>query len=140
MWSSKSIAALLGAVALAFAAAACGSSESSSTGGSTSANSGLESGGYMSPVTESLTGKKGGKLVVLQETEFEHLDPGISYYNLDYPVVFATQRPLYSYKPNNENEPTADVASGPAEISSDNKTVTIHMKEGVKFSPPVNRE
>ena len=104
MWSSKSIAALLGAVALAFAAAACGSSESSSPGGSTSANSGLESGGYMSPVTESLTGKKGGKLVVLQETEFEHLDPGLSHYNLDYPVVFATQRPLYSYKPNQENE------------------------------------
>ncbi len=141
MWSSKTIAALLGAVALAFAAAACGSSESGSTGASTSADSGLSTGGYMSPLTESLTGgKKGGKLVVLQETEFEHLDPGISYYNLDYPVVFATQRPLYSYKPNQEAEPTPDLASGPPEISSDNKTITVHLKEGVKFSPPVNRE
>ena len=78
--------------------------------------------------------------MVLQETEFEHLDPGVSYYNLDYPVVFATQRPLYSYKPNQEAESTPDLASGPPEIASDNKTVTVHLKEGVKFSPPVNRE
>ena len=32
------------------------------------------------------------------------------------------------------------MASGPPEISSDNKTITVHMREGVKFSPPVNRE
>ena len=30
--------------------------------------------------------------------------------------------------------------SGPPEISSDNKTVTVHLKEGIHFSPPVNRE
>ncbi len=101
MLSIKAIAGLLGAVLVAVVVAACGSSSSSPS--STSASSGLETGGYKSPLTESLTsGKKGGKLVVLQETEFEHLDPGLSYYNLDYPVVFATQRPLYSYKPNQE--------------------------------------
>ena len=139
MLSIKALAGLLGAVLVAFVVAACGSSSSSPS--STSASSGLETGGYKSPLTESLTsGKKGGKLVVLQETEFEHLDPGLSYYNLDYPVVFATQRPLYSYKPNQEAESTPDLASGPPEIASDNKTVTVHLKEGVKFSPPVNRE
>ena len=75
--------------------------------------SGLETGGYKSPLTESLTGgKKGGTLQVLQETEFEHLDPGEAYYNIDYPVVFATQRPLYSYKPNQSEENTPDLASG----------------------------
>ena len=140
MLSNKAIASLLGAVVVAVVLAACGSSGS---GSSTSAGSGsgLETGGYKSPLTESLTGgKKGGTLQVLQETEFEHLDPGESYYNLDYPVVFATQRPLYSYKPNQSEENTPDMASGPAEISSDGKTVTVHLKEGVHFSPPVNRE
>ena len=32
------------------------------------------------------------------------------------------------------------MASGPPEISSDNKQITVHLREGVKFSPPVNRE
>ena len=45
-------------------------------------------------------GKRGGTLEVLEETDFEHLDPGIAYFSLDYEVVFATQRPLYSNKPN----------------------------------------
>jgi peptide/nickel transport system substrate-binding protein len=33
-----------------------------------------------------------------------------------------------------------DLATGPPEISSDNKTITVHIKKGVKYSPPVNRE
>ena len=32
------------------------------------------------------------------------------------------------------------MAAGPPEISADNKTITVHIKEGVHFSPPVNRE
>ena len=32
------------------------------------------------------------------------------------------------------------MASGPPEISDGNKTVTVHLKEGIHFSPPVNRE
>jgi peptide/nickel transport system substrate-binding protein len=78
--------------------------------------------------------------VVLDETDFEHLDPGIAYYSLDYEVVFAVQRPLYSNKPNTATEATPDMASGPPEIAPDNKTVTVHLREGIHFSPPVNRE
>ncbi len=32
------------------------------------------------------------------------------------------------------------MAAGQPEISDGNKTVTVHLKEGVHFSPPVNRE
>ena len=32
------------------------------------------------------------------------------------------------------------MAAGPAEISSDGKTITVHIRHGVHFSPPVNRE
>jgi peptide/nickel transport system substrate-binding protein len=77
---------------------------------------------------------------VLDETDFEHIDPGLAYYSLDYEVVFATQRPLYSNKPNTYTEKSPDMASGPPELSADNKTVTVHLREGVHFSPPVNRE
>jgi peptide/nickel transport system substrate-binding protein len=140
----RSISIVAGA-ALAAAATillpACGSSGSSGTS-STAANgaSAISTGGFQSPTTEQLSGgKRGGTLVVLNESDFEHLDPGIAYYSVDYEVVYATQRPLYSQKPNS-TEPTPDMASGPPEISSANKTVTVHLRQGVHFSPPVNRE
>jgi peptide/nickel transport system substrate-binding protein len=127
---------------LALLLAACGSSStgtSTSTSTTASAASALSSGGYKSPLTESLTGKRGGTLEVLQETDFEHLDPGIAYFSVDYAVVFATQRPLYSQKPNS-TEATPDMAEGPPEITNSGKTVTVHIKKGIHFSPPVNRE
>ncbi|HSZ04712.1 MAG TPA: ABC transporter substrate-binding protein [Solirubrobacteraceae bacterium] len=125
--------------ALALALAACGSSSSGSSTGA-SASGVISTGGFQTPTKQSLTGgKRGGTLEVLDESEFEHLDPGIAYYSLDYEVVFATQRPLYSQKPNS-TEPSPDMASGPPEITNGAKTVTVHMKEGIRFSPPVNRE
>jgi peptide/nickel transport system substrate-binding protein len=133
------LAAVALAAVLGLALAACGSSGSSSTSGGS--GSALSTGGYASPLTEPLTGgKKGGTLVALQEADFEHLDPGIAYYSIDYTVVFATQRPLYSNPPNSITAANPDMAASAPEVSSDGKTVTVHMKEGVKFSPPVNRE
>jgi peptide/nickel transport system substrate-binding protein len=121
---------------LALVVSACGSS-----GGTKLAATSVSTAGYQSPTTQSLTGgKRGGTLQVLNESDFEHLDPGIAYFSLDYTVVFATQRPLYSNKPNTTSEASPDMASSPPEISSDKKTVTVHLREGVHFSPPVNRE
>jgi peptide/nickel transport system substrate-binding protein len=140
MKSIRAVLAVLFAAVSLFALAACGSSSSSSSNNASSTNP-LSSGGFPSPLTEPLTGgKHGGVLNVLDETDFEHLDPGIAYYSLDYTVVFATQRPLYSNKPNTYTEKSPDLAVSQPEISADSKTVTVHMREGVKFSPPVNRE
>ncbi|MGD1055801.1 MAG: ABC transporter substrate-binding protein [Solirubrobacteraceae bacterium] len=146
MKSIRSVAAAGLVAGLALLLAACGSSNSSSSStstgsssSSTSASAALSTGGYKSPLTEPETGKTGGTLTVLQEIDFEHLDPGIAYFSVDYAVVFATQRPLYSQKPNS-TEATPDMAEGQPEISSDGKTVTVHIKQGIKFSPPVNRE
>jgi peptide/nickel transport system substrate-binding protein len=142
MRSIRTVAAIAIVAALAVVLAACGSSSKTSSSGSGSGSSGsISTGGFQSPTTQSLTGgKKGGTLQVLDETDFEHIDPGIAYYSLDYEVVFATQRPLYSNKPNTASVASPDMASGPPEISSDNKTVTVKLREGIKFSPPVNRE
>jgi peptide/nickel transport system substrate-binding protein len=94
----------------------------------------------LTPATESLTGgKKGGTLNVLNHEDFEHIDPGQSYFAIDYEAVYATNRPLYSYKPN-KFAPVPDMAESAPQVSADGKTVTIHLRHGVHFGPPVNRE
>jgi peptide/nickel transport system substrate-binding protein len=125
------------ATAMVCALAACGSSSSSVAGGS-----GIKvANEIQTPLTEKQTGgKRGGTLTVLDHTDFEHIDPGIAYSTLDYQVIYATQRPLYSYKPNTFATPSPNMASGPAQVSPDGKTITIHIRKGVRFSPPVNRE
>lgn len=117
--------------------AACGSSSTSVSGGS-----GIKvASGIQTPLTQARSGgKRGGTLTVLDHADFEHLDPGQAYFNLDYELTSATQRPLYSYKPNTFAAPSPDMASEPAQISADGKTITIHIRHGVRFSPPVNRE
>src|SRR6266446_2064238 len=86
---TKAVAATVLAALLALAVAACGSSSSSKVASGSPSNTG----GFASPTSEPLTGgKRGGVLNVLSETDFEHLDPGIAYFTVDYTVVFATQR------------------------------------------------
>jgi peptide/nickel transport system substrate-binding protein len=85
------------------------------------------------------TGKKGGSVTLLLPTDVDYLDPGHTYYTPGYLVAYATQRPLYSMRPGTA-EPVADLASGPPDISADDTTITVHLRKGVKFSPPVDRE
>jgi peptide/nickel transport system substrate-binding protein len=123
--------------ALVVGLAACGSS-----GSSVSGSAGLKIvSGVQTPLTQAQrSGKRGGTLVVLDHEDFEHLDSGSTYFSLDYEVLDVVQRPLYSYKPNTFSTPTPDIASEAAQISPDGRTLTIHIRHGVHFSPPVNRE
>jgi peptide/nickel transport system substrate-binding protein len=137
MSPTRKLTAAVVAGTFALGLAACGSSSSSISGGS---GIGVAK-GVQTPRTEALTGgKRGGTLTVLNHTDFEQLDPGLAYYNIDYEVVYATQRPLFSYKPNSFSEPVPDMASEPAKISEGGRTITVHIRKGVHFSPPVNRE
>ena len=86
-----------------------------------------------------LNGKRGGTLTVYDSEDFEHLDPGESYFALDYEVMYATQMPLFEYLPNNTTVAAPMLASGPAVVTNGGKTVTVHIKPDVHFSPPVNR-
>lgn len=116
--------------ASALSLAACGNSKSSNPG-----PKGV--GGVPAPVSGQ---KSGGTLKVLSNEGFEHLDPGSSYFQLDYEVVYATQRPLYSFKPEVPQRTEPDLAAAPATISKDQKTITVKIRPGVKYSPPVSRE
>jgi peptide/nickel transport system substrate-binding protein len=130
---------IVAAVALALVLSACGSSGSTSSP-SALAND-ISASGIQTPQTESLTGgRRGGTLTVLDHEDFEHIDPGEAYSSIDYEAMYATQRPLYSYKPNTFTVPTPDMASGPPEVSQDGKTITVHIRHDVHFSPPVDRE
>jgi peptide/nickel transport system substrate-binding protein len=84
--------------------------------------------------------QKGGTLTVLSAADVDYIDCGAAYYQFSYQVEYTMCRPLFSYKPQDKGIPSPDLASGPAQVSSDGKTVTVHMKSGVKFGPPVNRE
>jgi peptide/nickel transport system substrate-binding protein len=94
-----------------------------------------------SPTFQSLVlGNQGGTLTVLNQSDFQHLDPGQAYTSVDLQVVSATQRTLYSFLPNNTQAPVPDLAAGQPQVSRNGLAVTVHLKHGVDFSPPVNRE
>jgi peptide/nickel transport system substrate-binding protein len=134
---TKLTSAAVAAAVAALALAACGGSSSnnnSSAGGGAPANvSGL------ADVGTSSSQQKGGTLNVVSAEGWEHLDPGQSYFQIDYLAVYATQRPLYSFTPDSPRQAVPDLAAGPPQISSDGKTVTVKIKPNVKWSPPLSR-
>jgi peptide/nickel transport system substrate-binding protein len=114
--------------ALALVVSACGGDDNNS--GSSNTNS--------SNPTEQ--GKKGGTITYLAASDIDYLDPGQTYYTFGSMVAYATNRPLYSFKPDNSQTPIPDLADGDPQISADNKTITVKIKPGIKYAPPVNRE
>src|SRR3954470_15957429 len=114
-------------VSLALVVAACGSSnKKSSSAGATG-------------TTPPSSAKQGGHVTFLAAADVDYIDPGQTYYTFGYMVEYATNRTLYSFKPQDSVNPVPDLATGPPEISADKKTITVHIRSGVKFSPPVNR-
>jgi len=128
---------------LALIVAACGGDDNASGGGTTtsggSSDASTASGADDNAAAVEVQGKKGGKLTMLASTDVDYLDPGHTYYTAGYQVLEPTQRPLYSFKPQDSNVPVPDLAASDPQISDDKKTVTVKIRDNVKYSPPVNR-
>jgi peptide/nickel transport system substrate-binding protein len=121
---------LLGLLAVfALVAAGCGGNDDEGGGGG--------SGGQNAAPVE---GKQGGDLTFLAAADVDYLDPGQTYYTFGYMVQYVINRPLYSYSPEDTDKPRPDIADGDPQISSDKKTITVKLKTGIKYAPPVNRE
>src|SRR3954447_23789634 len=117
--------------ALSLVVAACG--------GSSNSNEGTKAG--TKPATAPpAQAKAGGKLTVLWTGDVDHIDCGQTYYQMGNFICNATQKQLYAYKPDDATTLVPDMADGPPQVSSDGKTVTVKIKQGVKYSPPYNKE
>jgi len=116
-------------LALTLGVAACGGDDDSTGTGEQNSNTNTPQ-----------EGKKGGKLISLWTDDVDNIDCGITYYQMGFQVCAATQKSLYNYKPEDAVNAVPDLAESDPQISEDGKTVTVKIKSGVKFSPPVNRE
>jgi peptide/nickel transport system substrate-binding protein len=77
---------------------------------------------------------------VVAAGDVDFLDPGAGYYQFTYMIDFASQRGLVGWPPDKEGGPAPDLADGEPRISDDFRTITFNIKDGIRFSPPVNRE
>jgi peptide/nickel transport system substrate-binding protein len=84
--------------------------------------------------------KEGGTLTIVNAGDIDFLDPGAAYYQNTYILDYATQRGLLGWPPDEEDEPQPDLADGPPQVSDDSKTITFTIKNGIRYSPPVDRE
>lgn len=119
--------AVMGAVALsALVLGACGG------GDDDDANAPATGGGFNAALPADGQ-KRGGTLKLLGSEAFAHLDPGAAYFQLDYMIMYATHRPLYYFNPEDPKTALPDLADGQPDISADNRTVTVKLKDGVRY-------
>lgn len=128
------MSAVLRRLAVTLAFAGCAAFTAIGCGGDSSGGAPGEA-----PDVGDTSGKRGGDLTVLSADDVFGLDPGNSYYVYEYMAIHhPTQRGLYGWEPT-KAMPSPDLASGSPETSDDGKTVTIKIKQGIRYSPPLDK-
>ncbi len=95
-------------------------------------------GSALSRVDE-VEGERGGTLTVVSLEGSPDLDPALINDVYGTMISRAVDRTPYTFRPDRKGlQP--DLAEGTADISDDSRQVTITIRSGVHFSPPVNRE
>jgi peptide/nickel transport system substrate-binding protein len=86
-------------------------------------------------------GARGGTLRVLSADPEVRLDTADAFGNA---IHHTYARTLYGYDlsgpPDQTTVPVPDIASGPPQLSADQRTYTFTLRPGVRYAPPVNRE
>jgi peptide/nickel transport system substrate-binding protein len=89
-------------------------------------------------------GVRGGTLRVLNADELIGLDTAVNYSPNGIAIARAYARTLYGWVPSGPPDqvsvPVPDIASGPPQLSADQRTYTFRLRAGVRYAPPVNRE
>jgi peptide/nickel transport system substrate-binding protein len=83
---------------------------------------------------------RGGTLTMQAASDVDFLDPGRTSFAAGIQVAHATQRTLYTFAPDDLSRRIPDLASGPPQISGGGRVVTVRLRAGVRYSPPVGRE
>src|SRR5438093_4523145 len=87
--------------------------------------------------------QKGGTLRIVMNSDVTHtMDPQIEYYQLPFAYFrCCLLRTLYSYNgqdaAHDGTKVFPDLAAGPSHVSSDGLTVTIPIKQGLTYAPPL---
>ena len=121
---------LVCAGALALGAGGC--ADDKKTEGTATGGGATTADGYLNPVPSD-DQRKGGTLKLLYAESLQHQDPALAYFQLDYMFLYAVHRSLYYYEPADPETAIADLADGEPTVSSDNKTVTVKIKKGIKY-------
>jgi peptide/nickel transport system substrate-binding protein len=126
--------AVAGLAVLAMAAAACGSSTTSSTPNKVSSDSGIQA------VNAAGTPHRGGTLNMLGGGDVDYMDYNASYYTIGYLAQRLWDRGLYAYPaiPGKVTTVEPDLATGMPVVSDGGKTLTITIRTGADFdtTPP----
>src|SRR5207248_11055760 len=97
-----------------------------------------DTGSVLSRVHE-IEGKRGGTLTVVSLGGSPDLDPARIDDVYGTMISRAVDRTPYTFRPDREGV-QPDLAEGPPVITDDSRQVTITIRSGVHFSPPVNPE
>ena len=87
-----------------------------------------------------MEGKRGGTLIALWAGDTDNIDPGITYSQGGFQIVRATQKTLFTPVVDDPSVAEPDLAAARPEIAANGCRVTVTLKRGVSFSPPVGRE
>ena len=132
--------ALVAVAILAATVSACGDDDDDDGGEAPAASETGIPEEFTAPTEAPDGAQEGGELTVLATDDIDYMDPGPAYYQFTYMVTSASHRALLSWQPGDIEEPTPDLAEDQPEVSEDGRTVTFTIREGVRFSPPVDRE
>jgi peptide/nickel transport system substrate-binding protein len=83
--------------------------------------------------------KRGGVFKIISAGDVGSADPGQAYDTFAYQVLRPVHRALYTI-PGGKLKAVPDLAVGPAKVTNGGRTITIRIRRGIHYSPPLNRE